>query len=188
MEDPGGAEEAFKYAGWTFRFNRGAEGDQFKLEELKGSESQLLGRVTYEAFAQAWPTMEDTVGFADRMNAMPKYVVSTTMQDEDATWHNSTVIRGDVVREVTALKERLEGDLLVAGSATLVRTLVEHGLVDELRLMIFPIVLGSGKRLFGEVSEPPTMVLDNVQTVGDGIVILTYRSANAAAVSGPAAA
>ena len=85
MEDPGGAE-GFKHAGWTFRFNRGSEGDQFKLDELKGVEAQLLGRVTYEAFARAWPTMEDPVGFADRMNAMPKYVVSTTMQDEDATW------------------------------------------------------------------------------------------------------
>lgn len=175
MQDPGGSED-FKHAGWTFRFNRGAEGDRFKLEELEGAEAQLLGRVTYEAFAHAWPTMEDTVGFADRMNVMPKYVVSTTMQDEDATWHNSTVIRGDVVREVTALKERLQGDLLVAGSATLVQSLLEHGLVDEFRLMIFPIVLGSGKRLFGDVPEPPTMVLTDVKTVGEGIVILTYRA------------
>jgi len=173
MEDPGGAE-GFKHAGWTFRFNRGDEGDRFKLEELKGSEAQLLGRVTYEAFAAAWPTMEDTVGFADQMNAMPKYVVSTTLGDHQATWNNSTVIRGDVVREVAALKERLQGDLLVAGSATLVQTLMEHRLIDELRLMIFPIVLGTGKRLFGEVSEPPSMVLDNVKTVGEGIVILTY--------------
>ena len=105
MEDPGGAE-GFEHAGWTFRFNRGDEGDQFKLDELKGSEAQLLGRVTYEAFAQAWPTMEDPVGFADQMNAMPKYVVSTTLRDEDATWNNSTVIRGDVVGEVAALKEQ----------------------------------------------------------------------------------
>ncbi|HEX4434164.1 MAG TPA: dihydrofolate reductase family protein [Acidimicrobiales bacterium] len=176
MEDPGGAE-GFKHAGWTFRFNRGDEGDQFKLEELRESEAQLLGRVTYEAFAAAWPAMEDPVGFAEKMNAMPKYVVSTTLRDEDATWDNSTVIRGDVVREVAALKERLRGDLLVAGSATLVQTLLEHGLVDELRLMVFPIVLGSGKRLFGEVSQPPTMALDSVKTVGEGIVILTYRAA-----------
>jgi dihydrofolate reductase len=175
MEDPGGAE-GFKHAGWTFRFNRGDEGDQFKLEELKGSEAQLLGRVTYEAFAAAWPRMEDAVGFADRMNSMPKYVVSTTLRDDEATWNNSTVIRGDVVREVAALKERLLGDLLVAGSATLVQTLMEHRLIDELRLMIFPIVLATGKRLFGEVSEPPSMVLDNVKTVGEGIVILTYEA------------
>jgi dihydrofolate reductase len=177
MEDPGGAE-GFKHAGWTFRFNRGDEGDQFKLKELQESEAQLLGRVTYQAFAAAWPTMEDPVGFAEKMNAMPKYVVSTTLRDEAATWENSTVIRGDVVSEVAALRERLKGDLLVAGSATLVQTLLEHGLVDELRLMIFPIVLGTGKRLFGEVSEPPTLVLDNVKTVGEGIVILTYRIAS----------
>src|SRR5580698_291328 len=165
MQDPGGAE-GFKHAGWTFRFNRGDEGDQFKLEELRGSESQLLGRVTYQAFAQAWPTMEDPVGFADLMNSMPKYVVSTTLQDEDATWNNSTVIRGDVIGEVAALKERVGGDILVAGSATLVQTLLEHRLVDELRLMVFPIVLGTGKRLFGKASEPPVLVLDSVETVG----------------------
>jgi dihydrofolate reductase len=175
MEDPGGAE-GFEHAGWTFRFNRGDEGDRFKLVELKGSEAQLLGRVTYQAFAQAWPTMEDPVGFADSMNAMPKYVVSTTMRDEDATWNNSTVIRGDVVSEVAALKERVRGDILVAGSATLVQTLLENRLVDEVRLMVFPIVLGTGKRLFGRVSEPPVLTLDNVKTVGEGIVILTYRA------------
>jgi dihydrofolate reductase len=176
MEDPGGAE-GFRHAGWTFRFARGDEGDTFKLDELRGAEAQLLGRVTYEAFAAAWPTREDPMGFAEQMNAMPKYVVSTTLRDADATWNNSTVIRGDVVHEVAALKGRLQGDLLVAGSATLVQTLLRHGLVDELRLMLFPIVLGSGKRLFGEVSEPPTFVLDSAKTVGEGIVILTYRAA-----------
>jgi dihydrofolate reductase len=174
MQDPGGSED-YEHAGWTFRFDRGAEGDQFKLEELKDSEAQLLGRVTYQAFATAWPTIEDPVGFAHRMNSMPKYVVSNTLRDEDATWENSTVIRGDVVSEIAAVKERLQGNLLVAGSAALVQTLLEHGLVDELRLMIFPIVLGAGKRLFGDVSEPPTLLLDNVKTVGEGIVILTYR-------------
>ena len=174
MEDPGGAE-GFDHGGWTFLFNRGDEGDQFKLEELKGTDGQLLGRVTYQAFAEAWPTIQDPVGFADSMNSMPKYVVSTTLRDADASWSNSTVIRGDVVGEVTALKERLSGDLLVAGSATLVQTLLEHRLVDELRLMVFPIVLGKGRRLFGQLSEPATLALDNVKTVGEGIVILTYR-------------
>jgi dihydrofolate reductase len=174
-EDPGGAE-GFDHGGWTFRFNRGDEGDQFKLEELKGSEAQLLGRVTYQAFAEVWPTVQDPIGFTDSMNSMPKYVVSTTLRDGDATWSNSTVIRGDVVGEVTALKEQLHGDLLVAGSATLVQTLLEHRLVDELRLMVFPIVLGKGKRLFGEISEPGMLAVDNVKTVGEGIVILTYRS------------
>ncbi len=187
MEDPGGAE-GYKHGAWTFRFNRGAEGDQFKLDELQTSEAQLLGRVTYEAFARAWPTMQDPVGFADKMNSMHKYVVSTTLRDEDATWENSTVVRGDVVRELVALKERTEGELLVAGSATLVQTLVEHRLVDEIRLMVFPIVLGSGKRLFGEVSEPPIMTLDNVKTIGEGIVILTYRAEHADVGSGGAAA
>ena len=174
MEDPGGAE-GFKHAGWTFRFNRGDEGDQFKLDELKGAEAQLLGRVTYEAFAQAWPTMEDPVGFADRMNAMPKYVVSTTLRDEDATWNNSTVIRGDVVRR----GHRTEGDGArgpagcgqrdpgaVAARAPPGRRVPVDGLPD---------CPGTGKRLFGKVSEPPMMVLDNVETVGEGIVILTYR-------------
>ena len=176
MEDPGGAE-GFKHAGWTFRFNRGAEGDRFKLDELVGVEAQLLGRVTYQAFTQAWPAMQDEVGFADRMNGMPKYVVSTTLTDDEATWENSTVIRGDIVRELSGLKERLEGDLLVAGSATLVQTLVEHRLVDEIRLMVFPIILGSGKRLFGDVSMPPTLHLQSTQVIGEGIVILTYRAA-----------
>jgi dihydrofolate reductase len=173
MEDPGGGN--FKHAGWTSLFNRGDDGDQFKLEELKGSEAQLLGRTTYDLFAQAWPTMEAAVGFADQMNAMRKYVVSSTLLDEEATWHNTTVIRGSVVSEIAALRDNLRGDLLVAGSATLVQTLLEHGLIDELRLMIFPIVLGTGKPLFGEVSEPSTMVLDAVRTVGEGIVIMTYR-------------
>jgi dihydrofolate reductase len=175
MEDPGGAE-GFAHAGWTFRFDRGADGDRFKLEELERAEAQLLGRVTYQAFAQAWPTREDTVGFAGKMNAMPKYVVSTTLRDRDVIWNNSTVIRGDVLSEIASLKERVGGDLLVAGSATLVQTLLEHRLVDELRLMIFPIVLGTGKRLFGEISEPLALVLDNVQTAGDGVVMVTYQA------------
>ncbi len=176
MEDPGGSEGS-RHAGWTFRFDRGPEGDRFKLDELRDAEAQLLGRVTYEGFARAWPTVEDPHGFADRMNAMPEYVVSSTLGDEDATWNNSMVLRGDVVSEIRALKQRLRGDLLVAGSATLVQTLVEHRLVDELRLMAFPIVLGSGKRLFGDVSDSLTLNLNEAKTVGHGIVLLTYRLA-----------
>lgn len=178
MEDPGGAED-FTHGGWTFRFERGAEGDRFKLEELMEAEAQLLGRVTYATFADAWPERQDPMGFADRMNGMPKYVVSTTLRDEDATWENTTVVRGDVVGEIAALRQRVRGDLLVAGSATLVQTLLQHRLLDELRLMIFPIVLGSGRRLFGEDAEPLTMTLGDVATVGDGITILTYRSSGA---------
>jgi dihydrofolate reductase len=186
MEDPGGAEGT-KHGGWTFRFDRGPEGDRFKLDELLGSEAQLLGRVTYDAFAQAWPTMEDPVGFAARMNGMPKYVVSSTLRDQDAGWQNSTVLRGDIVGEVRALRDRLEGDLLVAGSATLVHTLLEHGLVDEIHLMVFPIVLGSGRRVFGDTSESLTMALHEVKTMGQGVVILTYRAAETATGSESAA-
>jgi dihydrofolate reductase len=176
MEDPGGAEGT-RNAGWTFRFGRGPEGDRFKLDEVLDAEALLLGRVTYEGFAKAWPTMDDPVGFAAKMNAMPKYVVSNTLSEAEATWRNSTVLRGDAAAGVRELKTRVAGDLLVAGSASLVHTLVEHRLVDEYRLMVFPIVLGSGKRLFGEVSDAPVLVLDEVTTVGEGIVILTYHPA-----------
>jgi len=178
MEDPGGSEGT-RNAGWTFRFDRGSDGDRFKLDEVLDAEALLLGRVTYEGFAKAWPAMEDPVGFAAKMNAMPKYVVSNTLTDAKASWHNSTVVRGDAAAEVKALKDAVAGDLLVAGSASLVQTLVEHGLVDEFRLMVFPIVLGSGKRLFGDVSEAPVLALDEVTTVGAGIVILTYHPARA---------
>ncbi len=185
MEDPGGAEGT-RHAGWTFRFDRGPEGDRFKLDEVLGAEALLLGRVTYQGFAAAWPTIEDQVGFAAKMNAMPKYVVSSTLSDADATWHNTTVVRGDAGVELRRLKESVAGDLLVNGSAALVRLLVEHGLVDEYRLMVFPIVLGSGKRLFGEMAESPVLDLDEVTLVGGGIVVLTYHPA--LTTSGTAAA
>ena len=175
MEDPGGSEGT-RHAGWTFRFDRGTDGDRFKLDEVLDAEALLLGRITYQGFAQAWPTIEDPVGFAAKMNTMPKYVVSSTLTDDEADWDNSVVLRGDVVAEVTALKEKVAGDLLVNGSASLVQTLAEHGLVDEYRLMVFPILLGDGKRLFGDVSVAPFFDLHDVQTVGgDGIVVLTYR-------------
>jgi dihydrofolate reductase len=176
MEDPGGAEGT-RHAGWTFRFDRGADGDRFKLDEVLSAEALLLGRLTYQGFAQAWPTMEDPVGFADKMNGMPKFVVSNTLTDVDATWNNSTVVRGDVVTELKALKAATTGELLVAGSASLVQLLTQHGLVDEYRLMVFPILLGNGKRLFGDLDDAQRFVLDGVRTVGeDGVVILTYRS------------
>jgi dihydrofolate reductase len=178
MEDPGGSEGT-KHGGWTFRFNRGAGGDRFKLDEIREAEALLLGRVTYEGFAAAWPTIQDAVGFADRMNGMPKYVVSTTLADGDATWNNSSVVRGDVVARLRRLRKEIEGDLLVAGSASLVRVLAENDLVDEYRLMVFPIALGSGKRLFEDVAEPPVLTLDGSQVIGDDIVILTYHPAAA---------
>ena len=145
MEDPGGSEGT-PAGGWAFRFERGADGDAYKLEELRDAEAMLLGRVTYEGFAAAWPSIEDAQGFAERMNGMPKYVVSSTL--ERAGWQNSTILPGDPVAEVAALKGRLAGNILVAGSMSLVHTLHDAGLVDEYRLMIYPTVLGSGKRLF----------------------------------------
>jgi dihydrofolate reductase len=147
VEDPGGSE-GFERGGWAFQFERGAEGDQFKLDELTASDALLLGRVTYEGFAAAWPSR--TGAFADKFNTMPKYVVSTTL--DEPGWSNSTVIRDNVAAEVARLKDQPGGDILVNGSVQLVHTLLEHDLVDELRLMVFPVVLGSGKRLFGDTA------------------------------------
>ena len=174
MEDPGGAED-YRHGGWTFEIDRGEAGDRFKLEEVFEAEALLLGRVTYEGFASAWPTMSDEVGFAEKMNAMPKYVVSSTL--EEAGWSNSTVLSGDVPDKVARLKRELDGVILVAGSAQLVQTLLEHDLVDELRLMIFPVALGLGKGLFGELSDKKPLRLTDLRQVGDGIAILTYEPA-----------
>ena len=174
MEDPGGSEN-FVHGGWTFEIDRGNEGDEFKLEELRKSDAQLLGRVTYEGFAKAWPTMEGTGEFGEKMNSMPKFVVSTTLESPE--WENTTVLDGDLAEEVGRLKEQFDGDILVAGSAQLVQSLLEHDLVDELRLMVFPVVLGSGKRLFGDSSDKKPLQLADSKTVGDGIAILTYRRA-----------
>jgi len=173
IQAPGGGEE-YKHAGWTFEINRGDEGDRFKLDELMEAEAQLLGRVTYEGFAAAWPTMKDEAGFADRMNGMPKYVVSSTLGEPE--WQNTTVLSGDVAGEVAKLKDEVDGVILVAGSAQLVQALIEHDLVDELRLMVFPVVLGSGKRLFGETADKKPMRLADSKFVGDGIAILTYEA------------
>jgi dihydrofolate reductase len=174
IEDPGGAE-GFDRGGWAFQFERGPEGDQFKLDELMKAEAQLLGRRTYEGFAAAWPERSDEMGFADRMNSMPKYVVSTTL--DDPSWKNTTVVRD--VGEVARIKEQHDGEILVAGSASLVQGLVEQGLVDELRLMIFPVVLGSGKRLFADgVARQPFRIVDTKQT-GE-VAIVTLRRAEAA--------
>ncbi|HEY2142026.1 MAG TPA: dihydrofolate reductase family protein [Solirubrobacteraceae bacterium] len=171
MEAPGGGE-GFEHAGWTFEISRGEEGDRFKLDEALDAEALLLGRVTYEGFAAAWPSMEGE--FADKFNGMPKYVVSSTLRDPE--WNNSTVLAGDVVEEVANLKERSHGDVAVHGSARLVQTLLEHDLVDELRLMVFPVVLGSGKRLFGTTSGKKRLRLADSKIVGDGVAILTYDS------------
>jgi len=172
MEDPGGAE-SFRYGGWTFEIERGDEGDKFKLDETLSSEALLLGRVTYEGFAAAWPSREGE--FADKFNTMPKYVVSSTLEEPE--WNNSTVLKGDVAQEVAKLKQEHDGDIVVHGSAQLVQALIEHDLVDELRLMVFPVVLGSGKRLFGETSDKKPLRLVDSKTVGDGVVILIYEPA-----------
>ena len=174
MEDPGGAE-GYEHGGWSFQVNRGDEGDKFKLEELVDAEAQLLGRVTYEGFAKAWPSITDEAGFAEKMNAMPKYVVSSTLTDPE--WQNTTVLSGDVAEEVSKLKQEVDGNILVAGSAQLVQALIEHDLVDELRLMVYPVVLGSGKRLFGKTSDKKALRLADSKVVGDGVQILVYESA-----------
>lgn len=172
MQDPGGAEkDSFPRGGWAFQFDRGQEGDAFKLDELQAADAQLLGRVTYEGFAKAWPSMNDNP-FGEKMNAMPKFVVSSTLENPE--WHNTTVLRGDLAEEVGRLKEQFEGDILVAGSAQLVQGLVANDLVDELHLMVFPVVLGAGKRLFGDAEATRSLQLADTRTAGE-TVILVYR-------------
>ncbi len=174
VEDPGGVE-GFKHGGWSFEFDRGVEGNQFKLEETLASEALLLGRVTYEGFAAAWPSR--TGEFADKFNSMPKYVVSSTLSDPE--WTNSTVVSGDLAEAVAGLKSKHDGDVQVHGSCQLAQTLLEHDLVDELHLMVFPVVLGTGRRLFGETSDKKPLRLTESKTVGDGVNILIYQPASA---------
>jgi dihydrofolate reductase len=172
VEDPGGSED-FKYGGWSFEFDRGREGDAFKFDETRASAALLLGRVTYEAFAASWPQRDGE--FADMFNSMPKYVVSSTLEQPE--WTNSTVLAADdLVEAVTKLKQEADGDVVVHGSAQLAQTLIAHDLVDELRLMVFPVVLGTGKRLFSDPGEKKTLRLVDTKVVGDGVVILTYEA------------
>ena len=172
VEAPGGGE-SFKHGGWSFEISRGDEGDKFKLDEALTSEALLLGRVTYEGFAAAWPSREGE--FADKFNTMPKYVVSSTLDKPD--WNNTTVLKGDVAEEVVKLKQEQDGDIVVHGSPRLVQSLLEHDLVDELRLMVFPLVLGSGKRLFGETTDKKPLRLVDSKVVGDGVTIVVYQPA-----------
>jgi dihydrofolate reductase len=172
VEDPAGSEGS-RHGAWTFEISRGDEGDRFKLEETMASDALLLGRVTYEGFAAAWPSREGE--FADKFNAMPKYVVSSTLKNPE--WKNSTVLTGDVAEKVARLKQEHDGDIVVHGSARLAQMLVEHDLVDELRLMVFPVVLGSGKRLFDGTSKKKPLQLVDSKVVGDGVAILIYRPA-----------
>ena len=172
FEDPGGSEQ-FERGGWAFEYERGADGDQFKLDEVMASDGLLLGRVTYEGFAAAWPSREGD--FADKFNGMPKYVVSTTLGDPE--WNNSTVIGEDIAARVAGLKSAHDGDVLVNGSGQLVRLLVDEGLVDELRLMVFPILLGAGRKLFEDGAAASLSLVESKPVGPDGVVILTYRPA-----------
>ena len=169
MEDPGGSED-FKYGGWTFEISTGDDGMQFKVDETMNSDAMLLGRVTYEGFAEAWPERDGE--FADRFNAMPKYVLSSTLKDP--SWTNTTVLDGDLPSAIARINEERSGDVVVHGSAQLAQGLLDADLVDELRLMVFPVVLGTGKRLFGATSGKKPLKLTDSKIVGDGVAILTY--------------
>ena len=175
IEDPGGSEGS-EHGGWSFR-HPAPDGEQFKGDELRDSDVQLLGRVTYEGFAAAWPAMEEATGdYGKKMNAMPKVVVSTTLTEP--TWNNTTIISGNVADEVARLKAQYDGDILVQGSATLVQTLAEHGLVDEYRLMVHPVVLGTGKRLFSGSAAGTDLQLAESRKVGPDVLLLVYRPAS----------
>jgi dihydrofolate reductase len=176
VEAPGGYEE-FEHAGWSFDVDRGEEFEKFKLAETLNSEALLLGRLTYEIFAASWPSMEGEV--ADKLNAMPKYVVSSTLENPE--WNNSTVLEGEVVEEVSRLRHELDGEIVVHGSPRLTQALLEHDLVDELRMMVFPVVLGRGKRLFGETSDKKRLRLTDSKIAGEGIAILIYEAVGAEA-------
>lgn len=173
VEDPGGAEGT-AIGGWAFRFQRGEEGDRFKLEEVMQAGAMLLGRKTYQGFAAVWPGIEDEAGFAARMNGMPKYVVSQSLVATD--WNNSTVVEGDLGPAVRKLAAASEGGLLVAGSITLVRALAAADLIDELRLMLYPVVLGQGLRLFGEGPARSFRLLESRPVGSDGVLALRYEA------------
>jgi dihydrofolate reductase len=171
FQDPGGVGEIDR-GGWAFKFDRGEEGNRFKLDEVAAAAALLLGRVTYEGFAAAWPSRTDEVGFADKMNSMPKYVVSATLERGD--WNNTTVIRDSVPEAVRRLKDEIDGDILINGSGRLVRLLMEHDLIDEYRLMLYPVVLGAGKRLFGDADTAAPLQLVDTLKAGECLV-LTYH-------------
>jgi dihydrofolate reductase len=172
VQDPDG-EEGFRLGGWFVQFggNDLDEWNKVALDEALGAEAWLLGRRSYEFFGERWRPRSGEL--ADKINSMPKYVVSSTLEDPE--WNNSTVLNGDVVTEVSKLKHQLDGEIVVPGSYQLGRTLLEHGLVDELRLVVFPVVLGAGERLFGEISDKKTMRLLDARTIGEGLAYLTYR-------------
>jgi dihydrofolate reductase len=173
IDSPGGEPE-FERSGWAFQFDRGPDGEKFKFDELMAAGALLLGRITYQAFAKAWPTMEGTGVFGEKMNSIPKYVASTTLQSTE--WSPSTIIGADLPGEVAELKEKIEGDILVNGSGQLVRSLMEHNLIDEYRLQVFPVVLGAGKRLFADSGNSTPLRLVDTAPAGETL-ILTYHPA-----------
>lgn len=173
MEAPGG-EPGFKYPNWTFEFNRGDDGDRFKLDETLGSDGLLIGRRTYDSFAGAWPRREGPL--AEKLNSMPKFVVSSTLENPE--WNNTTVLNsGDATAQVRSLKEEFEGELQVPGSHRLVQELIESDLVDRVNLMVFPVILGTGNKVFAETSERRNLRLTESKVVGDGVLALSYERA-----------
>ncbi len=173
MEAPGG-EPDFKYPGWTFEFDRGDDGNEFKLDETRSSDALLIGRRTYESFAGAWPHREGE--FAEKFNTMPKFVVSTTLKDPE--WNNTTVLdSGDAAAQVRRLKEDFDGEMQVAGSHRLVQELIENDLVDQFNLMVFPVILGTGKKAFEETPERRNLRLKESKVVGGGVLVLIYERA-----------
>jgi dihydrofolate reductase len=174
MEAPGG-EPGYEHAGWTFVHANGEDHFQYKLDEVMEAEALLIGRVTYESFAGAWPDSTDEAGFADKMNAMPKYVVSSTLGEPE--WNNSTVLKGDVLEEVAKLKQGDGGPIVIMGSRMLVQSLYGHDLVDEYRLMVFPVVLGSGRRLFpDDAADKTPLELADVKRYDSGVAVHTYEA------------
>ena len=171
MEDPGGGDKS-KYGGWSRQFWN-EQAMNFKYDELFACDSLLLGRITYDSFAKAWPTMKDTGDFGERMNSISKFVVSTTLKS--AKWNNSTIINNNVGEKIKTLKEQPGKDILVEGSAELVHSLMQNDLVDEFRLMIHPIVVGGGKQLFGQGIDHKVLTLVETKTFSSGIVVLIYQ-------------
>jgi dihydrofolate reductase len=170
MEDPGGAEK-YEHGGWARPYWSDGIG-KIKYEELFAADTMLLGRITYQGFAAAWPTVKDDAGFADRMNGLPKYVVTMTL--DKLEWNNSRVLKGDLAEEITKLKQQSGQDILVAGSATLIGTLLQHNLIDEYRLLVYPVVLGSGKRLFKDPNQTAKLKLLESEAFPSGVVYLHY--------------
>ena len=171
IQDPAG-DEGFRHGGWVGLISNSPQLGQLALDEAQAQQAFLLGRRTYEWLAARWPSRSGAL--ADRLNSLPKYVVSATLNEP--TWNNSTVLAGEVVSEVSALRQQIAGDIVVAGSGQLVRTLLEHDLVDELRLKVFPVVLGAGERLFGQTSSKKPLRLTGTRAIEGGLAYLTYGS------------